>query len=1239
MNIDSSSPVNIDHSTDGDEVGLIADELISFLVILPVITVQDQMQEGALSGRWQRVLNPTAVVCAEHLREHEEHRAKISCTKLSSNDLDVFIEKAAKHCGVFEKEVNEELVIDWAISAYLEWTVRIEIHESSQYGELQIELHQRMGRILGTQRSHLSESEPLGPNDEQWDAKWCAYVAGVQHRYSEKLPALGYSLEQVYQDVRAVYLGEDEELGEGETAKRVGVKLCEYMHEWSIDREAKHHKLAVIGDRGVGKSTFSTVFVARHAMELRKQGLVVINLPVDRLKLSHSVEAGLSSYCLNHLRFEFSPVDISFLKKHRVLLLLDRVQHLDDKPCTDRMGGNDFVQQACLMSDRLNTQLGSSRIHLAFVGMPSIAKSHAEAFRGEALLEILPFSQAGEWKRWWPSETQGGFSDVDQNEQWWDKWSDVTGNSLSDPRQLIHAPGADPLTCRPFFNNLIAFAYGVSGLSQSKVSSLKDLYEHVFIFLMRKFGGHQRALEDESMLCLEELAIWKWHGTQWECDGKELCTLLNNSELLVDVLGGEVDFNFAENIAEMARTFFKEDGLLELSGGIQKFLMWDYLIARRMLRVAEMLVHFEAGVAVEKKLHIWTALTAFSSLTESTFFFLKCLLREKLESFSEKQQSQWQEVFADMFEHAVRYDVPIQKVMGHRRYKELCTGVCNSETSLAIVLGAIAEVTQRVSDVGWDKDDPQELGSWLMRMNGQRVDYVSSSLAYGVSQLLPTPLLLRSLNYLNFAGQTLTVQNLSSANLRGAVLSHTRMSRSSFRYAIMEGAQMDHSVMSQVTMNHARMNNANLDHCDLSEARMQKCSMRGASFIRAKLANADLSETCADSCVFSWADLSNALLLNTSMNQARLNGAVMSGCSVRESRLMDCSLDEVLAEQVSFHQCELSGSSMVNAAMNNAIFIDTRMENVGMYRAELKDARFQKCLMDGVNLEKSLMRGASIQECEIQGASLNGVDFSNATISESTNLHAASLNDSDLCGTLFDKVNLEHVSFENVTIDENTKWVDCNLSSVDFNGVHLDGVVMYGNTLERSNFIAASLCKADLSNAHMERALMDRCQAVGIQLKGAKLRAVSLFQANLREANLSGASLRGCNLHGASLDASNMQGADLQGASLFGASLVGADLRGADLAGANLFGANFEGVKVNMNQLTDEQRSQIRGTPEWVYHNEAINAVFRRGDCSLDAMEIVENREKSVVIDGNLIEVIEETELISSKVKQEDAAR
>ena len=62
----------------------------------------------------------------------------------------------------------------------------------------------------------------------------------------------------------------------------------------------------------------------------------------------------------------------------------------------------------------------------------------------------------------------------------------------------------------------------------------------------------------------------------------------------------------------------------------------------------------------------------------------------------------------------------------------------------------------------------------------------------------------------------------------------------------------------------------------------------------------------------------------------------------------------------------------------------------------------------------------------------------------------------------------------------------------------------------------------------------------------------------------------------------DLTGFDLTGADLTGADLTGADLTGAVLTGAVLTGANLANATIYSNQLSEEQRRQIIGQPNYI---------------------------------------------------------
>lgn len=94
------------------------------------------------------------------------------------------------------------------------------------------------------------------------------------------------------------------------------------------------------------------------------------------------------------------------------------------------------------------------------------------------------------------------------------------------------------------------------------------------------------------------------------------------------------------------------------------------------------------------------------------------------------------------------------------------------------------------------------------------------------------------------------------------------------------------------------------------------------------------------------------------------------------------------------------------------------------------------------------------------------------------------------------------------------KWVEADLSGVDFSGINMEG----------AKLASASLKGANLKNAYM----------VGVDLSSA----------NLENADLSGACLRYADLHDIDLSNACLKDADLREANLVGADFADADVTG-----------------------------------------------------------------------------------------------
>jgi uncharacterized protein YjbI with pentapeptide repeats len=166
--------------------------------------------------------------------------------------------------------------------------------------------------------------------------------------------------------------------------------------------------------------------------------------------------------------------------------------------------------------------------------------------------------------------------------------------------------------------------------------------------------------------------------------------------------------------------------------------------------------------------------------------------------------------------------------------------------------------------------------------------------------------------------------------------------------------------------------------------------------------------------------------------------------------------------------------------------------------------------------------------------------------------------------------------FEALKINDPQK-VDWKPFLISLRGRHLEGAVLAGATLKRTDFSGAYLGGASLGETQLqgssfattalERANFDGAVLQNANFLNARLKQASLWKADLRNADLSNAHLQGAELSGADLRDANLVASELQGARFDGAELEGARLSGANLVGASLIEAYMQGADVQAARL------------------------------------------------------------------------
>jgi len=278
---------------------------------------------------------------------------------------------------------------------------------------------------------------------------------------------------------------------------------------------------------------------------------------------------------------------------------------------------------------------------------------------------------------------------------------------------------------------------------------------------------------------------------------------------------------------------------------------------------------------------------------------------------------------------------------------------------------------------------------------------------------------------------------------------------------------------------------------DLSELDLSGLDLANANFAGAVLAGTNFRGASLASANLSQANLSRADFTGARLAGAKLDGADATEAIFDEADLAGATLTDALLEKVRMRSASLDG-----VAGSGAIFSDANLAGSRFVRAELRQADFSGCVLEGAN-----MATADLAEALLEGVSAARVDLSRA---ELTGLRAGE--GSDLA---------------------NARLVAASGPGSMWNGANLTGADLTLARMADADFSQATLAAAHLTGADLRGARLIRAD-----LRGADLNRMNLFQANLAKANLTGADLRGSNLYGAELLDTVVEAVRLDGANI-----------------------------------------------------------------------------------------------------------
>ncbi|MBF2035190.1 MAG: pentapeptide repeat-containing protein [Leptolyngbyaceae cyanobacterium T60_A2020_046] len=257
---------------------------------------------------------------------------------------------------------------------------------------------------------------------------------------------------------------------------------------------------------------------------------------------------------------------------------------------------------------------------------------------------------------------------------------------------------------------------------------------------------------------------------------------------------------------------------------------------------------------------------------------------------------------------------------------------------------------------------------------------------------------------------------LNECTLAGAQIPNIILRRASLSIVNLSTANLSRSQLQHATLNVSRLSGANL-----SQAQFQHAQLNVANLIRAILVGANLSDASLIRAELLRADLSNANLTKANLQEADLREA-----RLRWTRLKGANLS----------QCDLRNSSLLGANLDGAQLYAANLEAATLRGAVLQRAELRHANLTGADLSGANLRGANLRWADLSKANLQEADLTDAKLS------GANLQQARLTGATLDNATLVHADLNQAQLQQ-VHCVGTDISGANLTGALLHGAICY----------------------------------------------------------------------------------------------------------------------------------------------------------------------------------------------------
>jgi uncharacterized protein YjbI with pentapeptide repeats len=738
------------------------------------------------------------------------------------------------------------------------------------------------------------QKTPFTQATEQEQA-WDKYLAWLQKQVDEPMFLEPFGLRQVYVPLRAYFErkqdGDEDDVRspQGKKVYRVVVDLAGELLSW-VEQEKREDGLRVIcGGPGCGKSSFTKMIAA----ELAAQGKRVLFVPLHLFDPKDDLMKALANYIQADLERLLPPNPLDKdSSEERVVLIFDGLDELAMQGKVGAEVAKNFVRE---VQDKLNFYNHRKlRLQVILSGRDLVVQANSSMLRGDRqVLHVLPYFVDRD-------NNQDQYTDpanllaVDQREQWWKTYGEVSGQGYSAMPQELKRRNLVEITTQPLLNYLLALSYQRKTLVFSETTNLNEVYAdllnavHARGWDTRKHKTIKDITNTDFLRILEEVALAAWHGNGRTTTIQDIQKRFDNNEKLNSLLA-RFETGAEAGVTRLLTAFyFRQQGGVQDGDKTFEFThksFGEYLTAKAIIRGVERIQkqlesHAEDCKSVwdeREALKFWAELCGKTTIDDYLYGFI----RDEIQLRDKALVQKWQETFCRLIEIMLRRGMPMEQLHPRLSYQDECLNARNAEEALLVVLSSCSTKTKKLSKIDWSSR--RAFAMWLDRLRGQKenLDDPLASFCLSHLELGGCYLYSQNLREVNLSETNLSEANLVGANLRDANLVKTNLRGVNLVIANLSDANLRDANLSDANLSDANLSDANLSGADLRGAKLSMSNLRHANLSGADLRGAKLSMTNLSGANLSDANLGRVDLCWVNLRGANLSGVNLSGVNLK----------------------------------------------------------------------------------------------------------------------------------------------------------------------------------------------------------------------------------------------------------------------------------------------------------------------------------------------------------------------